>query len=162
MGGRGEGRGCRRFDKPSILFLRDFSQHIKVLGRGARHAQSNSQSAAETQRPKCIALDKRLSCFLPPHACAQSAAAFCDEAEDKWRFSTPLRRFSNLPATSSLLKEKFICRHKSNLHGEADVAAARRGGERKGWLRARRFRRISSANPSSLGNAFLRAAIWPS
>lgn len=86
----------------------------------------------ETRQPKCVALDKR--CFFFAHACAQSLAGSSNEAEDKWRFSTPLRRFSILSATSLLLKEKFIWRHKSDLHREAMPRLLSEGTAKDGRL----------------------------
>lgn len=86
----------------------------------------------ETRQPKCVALDKR--CFYFTHACAQSLADSSNEAEDKWRFSTPLRRFSILSTTSSLLKEKFIWRHKSDLHREAMLRLLCEGTAKDGRL----------------------------
>lgn len=86
----------------------------------------------ETRQPKCVALDKR--CFFFTHACAQSLAGSSNEAEDKWRFSTPLRRFSILSATSLLLKEKFIWRHKSDLHREAMPRLLSEGTAKDGRL----------------------------
>lgn len=131
---RGVGWWGGRLTSPTFCFCGIFTAtaHQSPPLRRSTVVRVIASQWQETRQPKCVALDKR--CFFFTHACVQSLADSSNEAEDKWSFSTPLRRFSILSTTSLLLKEKFIWRHKSDLHREAMPRLLSEGTAKDGRL----------------------------